>query len=57
MTGWKVEIMKDGNTVIYDSYGGHYGFHPLDLTLEDRMKMIRALTMTKEDQMKAMFGN
>ena len=56
MTDWKVRILKCGTIEIRHETYGHYGFHPLDLSTEDRMKMIRALSMTKADMMKEMFG-
>ena len=57
MTDWKVTIIKGGTIQIVHETYGHYGFHPLDLSIDDRMKMIRALSMTKEDQMMEMFGH
>lgn len=55
MTDWKVTIIKGGTIQIVHETYGHYGFHPFDLSIDDRMKMIRALSMTKEDQMMEMF--
>lgn len=47
--GWEVDIMKGGNIVISHKRYGNYGFHPYYFSIEDRMKMIRALSMTEEE--------
>jgi len=52
MTDWTVRVRTGGSIEIHHETYGSYGFHPLDLSVEDRMTMIRALTMTKEHQMK-----
>ena len=40
----EIKICNDGSIEIDNIYG----FHPLDLSPENRLKMIRALTITSE---------
>jgi hypothetical protein len=55
--GWEVEVMKGGNIIIHRKIGDNYGFHPHDFTIEDRMAMIRALSMTKEESSREILGD
>ena len=47
--GWEVDVLKGGNIRISHERYGHYGFHPHYFSIEDRMKMIRAMSITEED--------
>jgi len=47
--GWEVDVLKSGTIRISNERYGYYGFHPHDLSIEDRMKMIRTLSMTNVD--------
>ena len=40
----EIKICNDGSIEIDNIYG----FHPLDLSLKDRLKMIHSLTITEE---------
>lgn len=57
MNDWNVTIRDDSIIEIRHEQFGHYGFSPFDLSIEDRLKMIHALSMTKEDMLRAVFGD
>jgi hypothetical protein len=57
MTDLKTTVLKWGTIIIHRGQDDGYKFHPLDLSIEDRMKMIRALSTTSDDMVKGIFGD
>ena len=46
----RVKVFAGGGIEIVSKHG-QYGFHPLDLAVEDRLKMIHALSITVKEYM------